>query len=248
MKTRRKKQKKKKKTRRRKQSPFLVAVIKTWWLTWFYSLLLLLSGDVQLNPGAKRNSSNAFAICQWNLNSISVHSYAKVYLLKAYIAIHKFYIICISEKYFDSSTPSDNSNLEISGYTIIIKLVNSHQLKFELFNNSMAIHTRSNNKSANAEVHSTNDEILIPVSTNIPIVLSPSSQAKTQTSLADMTYIQHTIDALKQEIEKNAAENNEFKNLITKSLIKESIHKRDAAEILYGKITILEKENQCLKN
>ena len=28
----------------------------------------------------------------------------------------------------------------------------------------------------------------------------------------------------------------------------ERIHKRDEAEILYEKITILEKENQCLKN
>ena len=30
----------------------------------------------------------------------------------------------------------------------------------------MAIHNRSYKQSANAEVHSTNDEILIPVSTN----------------------------------------------------------------------------------
>ena len=31
-----------------------------------------------------------------------------------------------------------------------------------------------------------------------------------------MTYIQHQVDALRQEIEKNAAENNEFKNLLKK--------------------------------
>ena len=61
----------------------------------------------------------------------------------------------------------------------------------------MAIHTRSNKKSEDAEVHSTNDEILIPVSTSIPTVLSPSSPAlletptKTQTPTTDMTYIQH---------------------------------------------------------
>ena len=45
----------------------------------------------------------------------------------------------------------------------------------------MAIHTRSNKQSANAEVHSTNDDILIPVSTNIPIVLSPSSRVLSKT-------------------------------------------------------------------
>ena len=62
-------------------SPFLVVIIKTWLATWFYSLLLLLSGDVELNPGPKRNYSNAFSICHWNLNSISAHNYAKVFLL-----------------------------------------------------------------------------------------------------------------------------------------------------------------------
>ena len=45
----------------------------------------------------------------------------------------------------------------------------------------MAIHTRSNKQSANAEVHSTNDDTLIPVSTNIPIVLSPSSRVLSKT-------------------------------------------------------------------
>ena len=43
----------------------------------------------------------------------------KFFLLKAYIAIHKFDIICTSETYLDSSTPSDDSNLEISGYTLV---------------------------------------------------------------------------------------------------------------------------------
>ena len=88
----------------------------------------------------------------------------------------------------------------------------------------MAIHTRSNKKSVNAEVHSTNDEILIPVSTNIPIVLSPSfsvlskSPTKTKIPSTDMTDMQHQIDALRQEMEKNAAENNELKNLIKKQI------------------------------
>ena len=100
-------------------SPFHVAVIKTWVAAWFYSLLLFLSGDVELNAGPKRNSSNAFSICLWNLNSISAHNYAKVFLLKAYITVHKFDITCISETYLDSSTPSDENNLEISGHTFV---------------------------------------------------------------------------------------------------------------------------------
>ena len=50
---------------------------------------------------------------------MSAHNYDKVFLLKAYIAIHKFDVICISETYLDSSSPSDDSNLEISGYTLV---------------------------------------------------------------------------------------------------------------------------------
>ena len=86
----------------------------------------------------------------------------------------------------------------------------------------MAIHTRNNKQSANAEFRKTNDEILIPVATNIPVVLSPFSPVlsktptKTQIPSTDMTLIQHQIDALRQEIEKNAAENHEFKALIIK--------------------------------
>ena len=99
-------------------SPFVVAIIKTWLETWFYSLLLLLSGDVEHTTGPKRSYSNAFFICYWNLISISAQNYAKVFLLKADLAVHRFDITCISETWLDSSTPSDE-NLEISGYTLV---------------------------------------------------------------------------------------------------------------------------------
>ena len=42
--------------------PFLVAVIKARLAAWFHSLFLRLSRDVELNPGPKRNSRNAFLI------------------------------------------------------------------------------------------------------------------------------------------------------------------------------------------
>ena len=41
-----------------------------------------------------------------------------MFLLKAYTAIHKFDIICISKTYLDASTTSDGNNLEISGYNL----------------------------------------------------------------------------------------------------------------------------------
>ena len=79
----------------------------------------MLGGDVELNPGPKQSSINAFSICHWNLNSLSVHNYAKIFLLKAYIAICSLDIICISETYLDSNTSTDDNNLEISRYNLI---------------------------------------------------------------------------------------------------------------------------------
>ena len=60
---------------------------------WFYSISL--SGDVETNPGPKRNSTETFSFCHWNFNSISSHDYVKIFLLKAYITVHKFDIICL---------------------------------------------------------------------------------------------------------------------------------------------------------
>ena len=85
---------------------------------WFYSILITLSGDVETNPGPKRNSTETFSFCHWNLNSISSHNYVKIFLLKAYITVHKFDIICLSETYLDSSTRPDDDNLETAGYDI----------------------------------------------------------------------------------------------------------------------------------
>ena len=60
-------------------------------------------------------------------------------------------------------------------------------------------------------------------------------------------YIQHPIDLLKQELEKNVTATNDFKSLINKKLADERAHKNDEAEILYKGITMLAKENQFLK-
>ena len=55
----------------------------------------------------------------WNLNSISAHSYVKISLLKAYLSIHKFDIVCLSETYLDTSVPLHDVNLEIQGYELV---------------------------------------------------------------------------------------------------------------------------------
>ena len=84
-----------------------------------YSLLILLRADLELNPGPKRASTSNISICHWDLSSISAHNYIKLFLLKSYIAIHNFDIICLSETYPYSSTTSDDDNLAFSGFNLI---------------------------------------------------------------------------------------------------------------------------------
>ena len=77
-------------------------------------------GDVEFNPGPKnRNSYFNFSVCHWNLNSITVHNFAKVNLLQAYNANHYFDMICLSESYLDSTVSSDNDNLYIRDCTFV---------------------------------------------------------------------------------------------------------------------------------
>ena len=87
--------------------------------TYLHNISISLNGDDQLNPGPKNKSDIKFSVCHLILNSIAAHNYAKVFLLKAYIAVCKFYIVCISETYLHCNIASDDGNLETSGYNLI---------------------------------------------------------------------------------------------------------------------------------
>ena len=68
-----------------------------------YTCIIDLSGDIEKNPGPCPSSSQKFSISYWNLNSITAH--VKIFLLKAYLSIHKFDIVSLSETYLESSIP-----------------------------------------------------------------------------------------------------------------------------------------------
>ena len=86
---------------------------------WLSLTIIRLSGDIEENPGPKRNSNQSFSICHWNLNSIIAQNYLKVSLLRAYISLHNFDVVCISETYLDSTTALDDENLHIAGYNLL---------------------------------------------------------------------------------------------------------------------------------
>ena len=79
--------------------------------------MIILSGDVELNPGPNRKAAQTLSVCHWNLNNICAHNFTKLSLLRAFVSVHKFDIICLSEIYLDSSI--DDVSLEISGFYLI---------------------------------------------------------------------------------------------------------------------------------
>ena len=71
---------------------------------WHDSRIIILSGDIETSPGLKHSfSSQGLKICHWNLNSLSLHMYNNVFLLSAFISVHKLDTICISDTYLNSN-------------------------------------------------------------------------------------------------------------------------------------------------
>ena len=64
---------------------------------------------------------------------VITHNYNKLILLKVYIAIHKFDIIGLSETYLDSSTTSDDDNLEINTVVFVCITKTFCLCKFSVF-------------------------------------------------------------------------------------------------------------------
>ena len=54
----------------------------------------------------------------WNIGSISVHNFVKLHSLQAFISVHKFDVICLSETFLDSSYSNDDRNLIIENYNM----------------------------------------------------------------------------------------------------------------------------------
>ena len=81
---------------------------------------IVMSGEVEVNPGPKRNfcQSQSFLISHWNLKSLITLSFAKVSLLIGYVSVNKVDIVCLSETFLNSKILTDDENLKIPGYSV----------------------------------------------------------------------------------------------------------------------------------
>ena len=86
---------------------------------WVHALLIRQSDDIEMNLGLKPNRCHSFSICHWNLNSLTAYNFLKVSLLRAYVAIKKFGVVCLSETYLDSSNLSEDNKFYLPGYNLL---------------------------------------------------------------------------------------------------------------------------------
>ena len=85
-----------------------------------YFITIKISGKIEENPaGLQSKSCNRLSICHWNLNSIPAYDFIKLSPFHhAYISVNQF-DIWLSRTYLDSSTSSNDDNLEVPGYTLV---------------------------------------------------------------------------------------------------------------------------------
>ena len=63
------------------------------------TLLFVINGNVEPNPGSKKNISKFLSCFHWNIHIISTHS--KLAIFSAYNSINKYNITPISKTYLD---------------------------------------------------------------------------------------------------------------------------------------------------
>ena len=77
-------------------------------------LLIICSGDVETNPGPKKNIK--ISLCHRNFNGIAAWNLSKVSLLQAMATTHEYDIICLSGTFLGSSFNSLDDLINIEGY------------------------------------------------------------------------------------------------------------------------------------
>ena len=98
---------------------FAFGLLLNFYVILYFCYILLTHGDIEVDPGPKKNCSTNFSFCNWNLNSLSAHNYVKLSSLQAYNSVYKHDVICLSETYLDNSVLSDEKDLNLPGYKLV---------------------------------------------------------------------------------------------------------------------------------
>ena len=82
---------------------FAFGLLLNFFVILYFCCIFLTHGDIEVNPGPKKNCSTYFSFYHWNLNSMSAHNYVKLSSLQAYNSVYKHDVICLLETYLDNS-------------------------------------------------------------------------------------------------------------------------------------------------
>ena len=86
---------------------------------YFLHLLLLQHGDIESNPGPKKEQIKYISCCHWNVNSLLAQNMCKISQIEAYNSLYNYDFICVSETFFDSSILEGDRNFQLNGYQLI---------------------------------------------------------------------------------------------------------------------------------
>ena len=91
-------------------------VLSFFFLIMFFSFLLILSNNVELNPGPKKDRySSIFSIAHLNWNSIVAENFVNLSQLEAYNIMHSHDFFCSSKTSLGSTTSIDSNDLSLKG-------------------------------------------------------------------------------------------------------------------------------------
>ena len=82
-----------------------------------FKLLLICCGDVESNPGPKKQHQISF--CHWNLNGLAAHNFSKVSLLQAISVSKNYDLICLSETFLYPSIDSSDERITIERHNLL---------------------------------------------------------------------------------------------------------------------------------
>ena len=86
---------------------------------YFLHLLLLQHGDIESNPGPKKEQIKYLSCCHGNVDSVLAQNMCNISQIEANNSLYNYDFICISETYFDSSILEGDRNFQLNGYHLI---------------------------------------------------------------------------------------------------------------------------------
>ena len=106
---------------------------------WLFLVRTKRRGDIEQNPGPKPYSCQCFSVFHWSLNSISAHNSIKLYLLRPYIAIYNFDVVCLSEIILTLASQTILDSLEVLVEQTTHLILNEKVFVFIIERNSLPL-------------------------------------------------------------------------------------------------------------